>query len=351
MRDQVAHGAQRRLFEAWIDLLTAAHGDHRERLSQVHAETLGPLGGGLVGRVRAAQQRLDELALQAIARFRHGALAVELDGARGGGTRDGEARQLIQLRVAPDHRDVAADAVPAGDRARQHQLAGGPQVELAHRRVGREHRDGVAPAAQRTASLGHRRQQRFHAAARAVRHRALLIEPQRVERRDAGDAIHDGRRARTAERHLHQRRLQLLCALVEQRALIEDEAYARVMRIGDVLRIRQTQQRHHEPVGDVDALCRDITEDGEGDAALLGEARHHLREVEAFVDQLDAAHRDECDLSTLDRVECRGPRAQRARPLHAALESAAAGKQLGALWQDAAPHVLHGDGRSAHAAA
>ena len=161
--------------------------------------------------------------------------------------------------------------------------------------------------------------------------------------------IHDGRGACSTQRHLHQRRLQLLSPFVEHGSLIQDEAHACVMCISDVQRVRQPQQWHHQAVGDVDALSGDVTQHGDGHATLLGEARHHLGQIEAVVEQLDAAHRDKRDLSTLDRIERRRTCAQRAGPFHTSLEPGAAGEKLGALREDASPHVLDGDRRSAHA--
>ena len=131
-------------------------------------------------------------------------------------------------------------------------------------------------------------------------------------------------------------------------ALVEDEANAAVVRVGDVHGVGQTQERHHQAIGDLDAVRRHVAEDGDGHATFLGEAAHDLRKVEPFVEQADAAHRHERDLATFDRFERRRPGAQRARPVDAPLQAGPAGEQLGALGQAGPPDVFDGDGRRVH---
>ena len=65
-------------------------------------------------------------------------------------------------------------------------------------------------------------------------HLAALVQPGAGEAGDLGEALDDLVRARTSEREVHQRELQLLGALVQEGPLVEDEADAGVMRVGGV---------------------------------------------------------------------------------------------------------------------
>ncbi len=119
--------------------------------SDVEAEAVGALAGAGVGAVRALDEGGDQLALEVVTRAQHGALAVELDGARGRAARHGDALELAELVLLADERHEAVDPIASGDGSDQ---AGPPprQTELVDRRVG-----GRAPSAPPPSGAARRR--------------------------------------------------------------------------------------------------------------------------------------------------------------------------------------------------
>ena len=303
-----------------------------------------PLQHRRLGAVGAGEERGGELALQVVTGGEDGPLPVQLDGAGRCRPSAAEPGELAQVPLCSQDGDEAADAVAERDGSHHPGKPRSAHRELADGRVGREDHRGVREAAHRRHLRGPRigRHGRGNGSS-FVAELARLVLPGGGELQQLGETVDDPGRAGAIERQLHQLGLQLLGTVVEDGPLVQDKPGRGLMHVGEVGLFGEQKQGEHQAVGQLDRGGGHVPDDGRGHPALLGEALQDSGEVEALVEQLDRAHRDEGDLPTLDRLEGGRARAQRGGPVDLPLQTRASSEQVGAGGQGTTPEVHHRD--------
>ena len=124
-----------------------------------------------------------------------------------------------------------------------------------------------------------------------------LVLPGGGQPQQLGEALHDPGRARAVEGQLHQLGLELLGAIVEGGALVQDEPGRGLLHVGEVGLLGQPEQGEHQTIGELDGRIRHLSDDRGCHPTLPGEAVEDPGEVETLIEQLDRAHRDEGDLA------------------------------------------------------
>ena len=125
-----------------------------------------------------------------------------------------------------------------------------------------------------------------------------------------------GRQPASRQRQLAQLPVQVLGALVELRALVDDEAQHLLLDLVERQGARQGEQRQSVRLGGPPRLGRDATQDGRPGHALPGERFQQAGEGEARVDRVQHLRVDQQQLAAAQRGKGRLPGAQRRAPHH-----------------------------------